>query len=517
MSEPDKNQGPARVPVPTVPPPPPTARTQPTAGIKATDDAKTAVPKLKRGRRRAFVISAIIVVLAIVGGVIGVVLTSTSSSSSPGPTPKPAPSPPISTTPLPTSIPAPPLIPGGVSPPSSINDTCSQDVTTPLAQWLYSLPNAKPTRTIVDFGKGCYEVDGQMWLRGFKNWVFEGGTIEQKTVKAGKVDISFVPKVAPYCGSDAFGNSAGAPDGKVDITFFMEGGCDITFLDMRFFGPNGKGKRGGQNIQDTAITFAGTQRGLVDHISVRDPFGDYVDTQGLHEAPHGGGEYRAEDITVENSTFSGAGREGIGIIISSRIVIEDNTFYSAAETMFDIEFDAYCECGKQEDILIADNTIVGQHYAFLLAAVTAAEIDRFRFTGNNLIDGAQMRIDIAPQTPSKNVEIDHNTATGAAIWPHRASITISNVTGALVLDNTSPIYPWQPGDAAAGPFARISSGEVEGNKLTLVPSPTHQPGNVVVTQGGSDCGNVSEAGASLDSGCSSTPQVQQPQGAAAPS
>lgn len=488
-------------------------------GTPPANSATRAVAQKTTNRRRtAFVISAIVIVLAIVGGVLGIVLSSSSPSSSPTGSPRGSPpgSQSLPTTPLPTLVPAPPLIPGGVSPPKTINDTCSEDVTTSLAQWLYSLPNGKSTRTIVDFGTGCYEVNGQLWLRGFKNWVFEGGTIEQKTAMTGNIDTSFVPKEAPYCGSGQYGNTSGSPDGRVAITFFMEGGCDITFLDMQIVGPNILGERDGPKIQDTAITFAGTQRGLVDHISVRNPYGDYVDAQGLHEAPFGGGQFRATDITVENSTFSGAGREGIGIIIASRIVVEHNTFYSVAATVFDIEFDAFCKCGRQNDILIADNTIVGQNYAFLLAADTAAEVNRFRFTGNNLTDGAQFRIEIKPETPSMNIEIDHNTATGPARWPHRASITITNVTGALILDNTSPVYTWQQGDTAAGPFARISSGEVEGNKLTTVSSPYHQPGNLVITDGGTSCGNVSGTGASLDPPCPSTPTVDQPRGAAAP-
>ena len=50
-----------------------------------------------------------------------------------------------------------PLVPGGVTPPASIDDTCAKDVTASLMDWLYSLPNASPSRTVVDFGKGCHD------------------------------------------------------------------------------------------------------------------------------------------------------------------------------------------------------------------------------------------------------------------------------------------------------------------------------------------------------------------------
>jgi Right handed beta helix region len=383
--------------------------------------------------------------------------------------------------------------------------------------WLYTLPNAKPSRTIVDFGKGCYEVDGELWLRDFQNWVFEGGTIKQAVAKPGPVDTSMMPKSPAYCGSNKFTKPAGTPVKTAVLTFFMEGGCDITFLDMQILGPNVPGKGAGKDIVDTAITFAGTQRGLVDSVTIRNPYGDYVDAQGLHEAPDAGGKFPATDITVENSSFSGSGREAIGIILASRITVRDNTFYSAAQTMFDIEFDATCECGHQNDILIADNKIVGQHYAFLLSAATAAEVDRFRFTDNDLVDGAQMRAQIKPASQSYNIEIDHNTATGAASWPHRASIIMTHVNGALVLDNIAPVYPWQAGDTVGGPFARINSGVVSGNKLTLVTGVVHQPGSLMVAIGGATaCGNFSGSGSAIGSACSSLPSVDAPAGAAAP-
>jgi Right handed beta helix region len=477
-----------------------------------------AKPGNAQRRRRAPLIVGIAVVLAAASSILGYELSSsTSSPPSSSPQPAPARGPVPSPAPTPTSTPSVPLIPGGVAPPASINDTCAQDVTTPLMNWLYTLPNAKPSRTIVDFGKGCYEVNGELWLRGFQNWVFEGGTIKQTVAKPGPISTSMMPKSPPYCGSKRFADPAGTPATAFAVTFFMEGGCDITFMDMQILGPNSAGNRGGKNIQDTAITFAGTQRGLVNSVTIRNPYGDYVDAQGLHEAPDAGGKFEATDITVENSSFSGAGREAIGVILASKITVKDNTFYSAAETMFDIEFDATCDCGHQNDILIADNKIVGQHYAFLLAAYTAAEIDRFRFTGNDLVDGAQMRVAIEPQSQSYNIEIDHNTATGAAAWPHRPSITMTDVNGALILDNIAPVYPWTAGDTVGGPFARVNSGVVSGNKLTLVRGQVHQPGSLVVATGGATaCDNFSGSGSAIGSACSSLPTVAAPAQAAAP-
>ena len=216
--------------------------------------------------------------------------------------------------------------------------------------------------------------------------------------------------------------------------------------------------------------------------------------------------------------LSGSGREGFGIILAERVTIVDNTILSAADTDFDIEFDSLRPAGVQTDILIAGNTIVGQHYAFLVAAVTAAKIERLRFTGNDLVDGAQLRIWVDPGLESEDIRVDHNMSSEPPPWPHRASVTIDNASSSSVDHNDSPVSFYAPGVAASNAFARGGPGvQVDHNTLTAVPITEVKQGGVAVDQGGATaCSNESRTGVPYDPPCGSVEAVASPVAASLP-
>jgi hypothetical protein len=334
------------------------------------------------------------------------------------------------------------------TPPASINATCATDVTIPLAKWLYSLPSGMPTAPrVVNFGTGCYLVNGSLFLRGFRYFTFEGGTFKQTTPLVGE---SYPPLIngPAYCGRNNVFTQASGTDflsytkDPVVIPFFFEGGCDITVSGMHFVGPDTTGTGGGEAEQDTFLTFAGTQTAFVDDVTIRGPFGDCLDAQALHEAPGPvEGSYEATNITLTDSRCSDAGRDDIGIVLASRIDIVHDRFSSAADSVFDVEFDA--TGGVQADIDIADNVIVGQHYAYLLSAQTGAAVERLQFSGNAMIDGAQMRVVIADGLPGDNVRVDYNRASGVSTaagetWPAVRIVGIDGDTVA-VDHNTVPL------------------------------------------------------------------------------
>ncbi|MFZ0664296.1 MAG: hypothetical protein WAM97_00970 [Acidimicrobiales bacterium] len=326
--------------------------------------------------------------------------------------------------------------------PGTINHACSTDDTVPLGMWLYSLPQGSPGKqTTVNFGSGCYLVSGTLLLRDFRYFVFEGGKFEQRT----PVDGEFSP-VGPdrpaYCGSDAYTSSRSVTLTleKLVLMFLMEGGCYLTFKDMSFTGDN---RAGGvyKSEQDTFLTFAGSQYALVDQVRMRNPFGDYVDAQSLHEVPGGlAYKYPATNVTVEDSTFRGSGRQAIGIILANHISVEHNRILSAWETVFDVESDVIG--GYQTDIRIDDNTVVGEHYDYLLSAQTGAQVDRLQFDGNHMIDGAQMRIVVVDHLPGDDVEINDNSASAVSTASdgRQPAIRIQGITasGIEIENDTAP-------------------------------------------------------------------------------
>jgi hypothetical protein len=333
-----------------------------------------------------------------------------------------------------------------------------------------------------------------------------GATFDQRQVQVGnELNLSGPPRDA-YCGYKGY-NTSWMTDflsfktaSHTDIMFFIEGGCDITFDDMHFIGQN-DGSGGGGRMTDTFITFAGTDYGLVDDVTMVGPFGDYVDFQPLHEAP-GPFEHNfpARNITVENSSFTGAGRVGLGIVLVDGITVRNNRFYSAATTVFDVEWDSFG--GYQNDILIEDNTIVGQAYGFLVSAQTGARVQRFSFADNHLVDGAQMRIYLDPAPGSTDVRVTGNTSNQPAAWPWRATVNVLNVSRVEVDHNSLPVGNWQPGDHSGGPFVNAPGGLVKDNTLSEAVV-NLLPGTLVVQLGGVGCSNTNAHGQALGAACPS--------------
>jgi len=231
-------------------------------------------------------------------------------------------------------------------------------------------------------------------------------------------------------------------------------------------------------------------------VTMRAPFGDYVDITAFHESLG----YPATDITIENSTFMNSGREGISETNGAeRVTIEHNTFegnYESTATIFDIEMDVVYRGYVDEDILIAHNTIIGEAYCFVLSAQTGAELRRVAFNDNTLTHGAQMRIYIAPHAfgrdANNNIEIEGNTSDASSTWPYRSPVNVFNTVDVLVLGNTDP----RPTYGGTGrPFAALA-----------------------IAKSDLACGNETNAGAKTDAACPLVqPRIHAPATATLPS
>src|ERR1700722_13993045 len=87
--------------------------------------------------------------------------------------------------------------------PVSVNTSCSKDDTSALESWFYRLPQGSPAHpTHVNFGAGCFLVNGEIYLRGFRDFVFDGdGAIfEQRTPVNGETSDKGLSPRAAYCG-----------------------------------------------------------------------------------------------------------------------------------------------------------------------------------------------------------------------------------------------------------------------------------------------------------------------------
>ncbi len=251
-----------------------------------------------------------------------------------------------------------------------------------LKNWLATLPQGTTAKPIIVrfVHDGCYLVNGGIYLRNFRHYVFDGNgaTFEQDAVpKSGHPLLKNANPSAPvYCskpstkyGSD---NSYAATD---PIIWWFEGGCDITIENMTIRGPNSSGPGGGPNEQDSGIQLNGVEGALVTNVNIRDVDGDFVTVNGLHEGFGGGGGEPATDVTIANNKFNRSGRDGVSAEYVDRVLITNNNFSNVTTDVIDIESDVVG--GKSDNIDIDNNNVQNQSYAYLVAAITGSTIDNF--------------------------------------------------------------------------------------------------------------------------------------------
>jgi hypothetical protein len=384
------------------------------------------------------------------------------------------------------------------TPPSSIAADCSADVTQPLYDWIYSLPQGtQSSPTEVQFASGaCYQIDGMLFLRGLTDFIFNGnGAIFQQTsVVLGDTPNDPPPNRYAYCGSTNFKSASGTKPTGIDIMWFIEGGCDLVFENFTIEGNNVFANPGGTQEQDSAFQLSGVQRALLTNDVVEAVWGDFVTVAGLHEAPSGGVSYPSTDVTISNNNFDASGRQGVAVVYGKRIAITGNTIKFSADSAIDLEADS--TGGKEADILVDSNTFHG--YSYLLAAFTGAALSDLAFTNNSVTD---TKIVIKPTSlVANNIAINGNIAGFTTDWSNDYDILFGQVQTAQVSGNHAPLAPptnvfVQAGKNAAGVTVQdnaLDPGPGAPTNFEATPLTANSPSQ------GTECDNSSSAGVPLD-------------------
>ena len=389
-----------------------------------------------------------------------------------------------------------------VSPPASIVTDCSVDVTKPLYDWLNSLPegtSSAPTE-ILFASNGCYQIDGMLYLRGFNDFVFNGNgsTFKQSTVVNGEL-LKDPPRTgSSYCGSSQFPNGSGSTPLKMDIMWFIEGGCDLVFENMNVQGINANGNGGTQKVQDAGIQLSGVQRAVVTNDTIDSVWGDFITVTGLHEAPFGGITLPSLDITIENNSMKASGRQGVTVVYGQRVSVTGNTLRgNIPDSAIDLEADS--SGGTEADILIDNNTMDG--YTWLLSAKTEARFYDIAFT-NNTVRSFEVRMNPLTSTNGHDVTFSDNTSEHAVAWSLAYNLSLNNLATVLVSGNTALMQP--PAQTFVHVGRRHVSTDIAVQDNTLSPSPAasanflpiplHAAPNIKATE----CNNQTSSGTALD-------------------
>jgi hypothetical protein len=302
------------------------------------------------------------------------------------------------------------------TPPIAIADDCSTDVGTALRSWLWSLPTGTADQPlVVDFPKdSCYRVDSSLYLRGMTNTTFNGNGATFRQVAPTVETVGPLPTVQPYCGS-SIDNQSGTSPSIIPIIWWFEGGCDITITHMHIVGPNITGVVGSEN--DSGIQLSGVQRALIDQVTIGDVDGDFVTVTGLHEGEQSAGgiaSFPSTNITIRGNNFSHSGRQGITPQYVDDVTITGNSFTGVDATDIDLEADTVGGCACNVDV--DHNTFRGLD-PYVVAGLTGLSIQHFSFVDNALTDGAQLKVQLAPQLPSSDIVISGNSGSAGSTWP----------------------------------------------------------------------------------------------------
>jgi hypothetical protein len=285
-------------------------------------------------------------------------------------------------------IPAPVPLPG-IAPPTSLSDTCAQDVSAPMQNWLTKLPAGTIVRAPVG---ACYLVDEGLKLVGLKNITIIGGTWEDKTVPV-----------------------ANASPDDMGAVFWFVGGSGINVQNLFVSGVNTGG-------YDAPGAFAaGIRSDGVDGLTVTNLFVDHVYADGVTLDPLRASNdlsstivRPSENVVLHNVWVDGAGRQGVTLASVNGATMSGLVFIDIGMDVFDIEADQWDE-GAQ-NVTVDGCTVRGDVGGLFFANGGAGSGGPW--TSNVSVEGCTMLVPLAGYA----VFIDNVSNSGS----QRGPFTFSN-------------------------------------------------------------------------------------------
>ena len=203
---------------------------------------------------------------------------------------------------------------GHVSPPATIPNNCSSDVSQHLERWLQN----RPAGTTVDVPPGaCYLINEGIQLVGSQDLTISGGTWEDTTT--------------PQPGAEA----------KVlDAEMWLVGGSNITLENMTIAGTNPGGYEQARRVRRGHPFRRGRRSHRVQRV-------DRPHVRGRNRTRTAAGGWRSlghdsqpsKDVTISNVDISGAGRQGITLASVNHALISSVHLDHIGIDAFDIEAD----------------------------------------------------------------------------------------------------------------------------------------------------------------------------------
>jgi hypothetical protein len=205
------------------------------------------------------------------------------------------------------------------TPPPTIPDDCSVDVSRTLGPWLRDLPS---NSTVEPPPGACYQVDEGLSLNFPVGLTINGGTYE---------DDSATP-----------GNSGGGGTPRGSPVFNVLGGSAVTFNALTIDGANSLGGYTAKMAFAGGIELQGTIGATISDVDITDTFGDGITLDPLRNGSDhkGSGIVNAsENVTIAGVSITQPGRMGISFVSVNGASVSDVAVSNVGLDTFDVEAD----------------------------------------------------------------------------------------------------------------------------------------------------------------------------------
>jgi len=206
------------------------------------------------------------------------------------------------------------------------------------------------------------------------------------------------PKQISLSGGHFVEQRPGTANGRAALR--VVGGSDVTISGLEVVGPDLDHSFRPRRAFEAGVELDGTSRALLTHVKVSDVYGDGVtlDPFPLGGTAKGAPVRPCRDVTVEDSTIDGAGRQGVALVSADHVLVRRVRIARVALDTIDLEADVGGEA--QHDVWIDGVTLGPGNKGIFFANAGSGQAGTGRiFVEHCRMDGPQMGTAILVQAP----------------------------------------------------------------------------------------------------------------------
>lgn len=291
---------------------------------------------------------------------------------------------------------------------AAVDGTGADDVTWALQQVVDAVPDGGTLRLPSD---ARYRIEGTLSVEGRRGLTIEGD------------------------GATLVATTKGRPN---RFHVLIQHSSGIVIRDLHVVGANPQaGAREGAyhpgHEWQHGFTILSSHDVTLDGVGVSRVYGDLV-----YIGQDGAGPW-SENVTIENSTLTHSGRQGIAVVAARDVFVRHNVIDEVARASIDLE-----PAGPHaavDGVTVSDNRF-GPSLMYFLAAGSDRPVDNVTVSGNEGFGGRALKLAVVggPGASRRNWTVVDNVGVGAADWG-RAAQTYVGVDGLVVRGNVQAVLP----------------------------------------------------------------------------